>query len=98
MLCFLPFTPSLKNFFQNKMMQKLINFDSSMEILKNKSYPYYFCLLMAPASVREQLALFWSMAAEIRFIPLHATNPLIGFIRLTHWREFFLKKRIAGKN
>ena len=57
------------------------------ESLKSKSYPYYFCFLTLPRQFQDTLALFWGIAAEIRFIPLNVTNPLMGFMRLTSWRD-----------
>lgn len=57
------------------------------ESLKSKSYPYYFCLLTLPRQFQDALALLWGIAAEIRTIPLNVTNPLMGFMRLTSWRD-----------
>lgn len=67
------------------------------ESLRSKSYPYYFCFLTLPRQFQDTLALFWGIAAEIRFIPLNVTNPLAGFMRLTSWRDRLITWEMEDK-
>ena len=66
--------------------QLMTNLDL-LESIKDKSYPYYFCLLTLPRHQQVALTPLWGIAAEIRFIPLSVINPLAGFLRLTAWRD-----------
>lgn len=72
-------------------------FDDLINHLKTKSYPFYFCFLLAPKTIKNQLAFLWGTAAQIRFIPLQVTHPLIGLMRLTQWREAFLSKGLQAE-
>lgn len=63
-----------------------INFDYR-ESLREKNYPAYFSLLLMPKKTQQKLEVLWGLATEIRGVPLLVTNPLMGFMRLSMWRE-----------
>lgn len=60
------------------------------EHIRHTAPDLYLSLLLTPAAARPQLAALYALEAELLAIPSRVTQPTLGVLRVTWWRDALL--------